>query len=153
MYKLVGTTKRSVILTTSNATEISNQIRTLKNKFKSYEANIIVDVLNAVATYHPVIENLIILLASLDILSSFALLAANSTYPYTKPIINASQSKLIIKDSRHIILEHLPLTSSYTTLVSNDVSLTANEDNVHLITGVNMGGKSTYLRQVTWAGA
>ena len=148
MYKLVGTTKRSVILTTSNATEISNQIRTLKNKFKSYEANIIVDVLNAVATYHPVIENLIILLASLDILSSFALLAANSTYPYTKPIMHSSQSKLIIKDSRHIILEHLPLTSSYTTLVSNDVSLTANEDNVHLITGVNMGGKSTYLRQV-----
>ncbi|HET6251874.1 MAG TPA: DNA mismatch repair protein MutS [Tepidisphaeraceae bacterium] len=79
-------------------------------------------------------------LARLDVLSSFAVLAAERRY--CRPNI-VDQRVLEIVDGRHPVLEQ-QLGSEF---VSNDTRFSA-EDSLALITGPNMAGKSTYIRQV-----
>ncbi len=79
-------------------------------------------------------------LAYLDGLVSFARVAHDNNY--TTPTFN-NQGELIIKNGRHPVIE----TTGQQKFIGNDTMLT-NEQTLLIITGPNMGGKSTYLRQV-----
>ncbi|QEY34184.1 DNA mismatch repair protein MutS [Caproiciproducens galactitolivorans] len=79
--------------------------------------------------------------ARLDVLASFAQVSADNHY--VRPIVNLD-GKLILKESRHPVVEAL-LDAPF---VPNDVMLDKNENRVAIITGPNMAGKSTYMRQV-----
>jgi DNA mismatch repair protein MutS len=79
--------------------------------------------------------------ARLDVLTSFAQVSADNHY--VRPIVNLD-GKLILKESRHPVVEAL-LDAPF---VPNDVTLDKNENRVAIITGPNMAGKSTYMRQV-----
>jgi len=82
-------------------------------------------------------------LALLDCLSSFAQIARKNNY--TKPLVNDS-TNLIIKDGRHPVIEHqLPLGESF---IPNDIYLNNDSQQILIITGPNMSGKSALLRQV-----
>ena len=81
-------------------------------------------------------------LAQLDVLGSFAEVSAK--YRYTRPIINLS-GRIVLKDSRHPVVEVLLNGAPF---VPNDVLLDQKENRVAIITGPNMAGKSTYMRQV-----
>ena len=78
--------------------------------------------------------------AQLDVLTSFAQVSADNHY--IRPIVNLD-GKLILKESRHPVVEIL-LDAPF---VPNDVTLDQNENRVAIITGPNMAGKSTYMRQ------
>lgn len=80
-------------------------------------------------------------IAQLDVLTSFAQVSVNNNY--TRPIVNLS-GKIILKDSRHPVVEALLDGAPF---VPNDVELDKNENRVAIITGPNMAGKSTYMRQ------
>ncbi|PWL37964.1 DNA mismatch repair protein MutS [Flagellimonas aquimarina] len=82
------------------------------------------------------------LIAQLDCLCGFAQLAKENNYVI--PEVNDS-TKLEIKDGRHPVIEkQLPLGESY---VTNDVTLNRDEQQIIMITGPNMSGKSAILRQ------
>jgi DNA mismatch repair protein MutS len=81
------------------------------------------------------------LLAELDVLASFAELAVNARY--CRPLWT-SEPVLEIHDGRHPVLDRLRPTGSF---VPNDVQLGGDFGRVQLITGPNMAGKSTYIRQ------
>ena len=76
-----------------------------------------------------------------DALVSFAEVAVKNNY--TKPEICQS-GELIIKDSRHPVVENM---QRKTVFVPNDVIMDNNENRLLMITGPNMAGKSTYMRQ------
>jgi DNA mismatch repair protein MutS len=79
-------------------------------------------------------------LAALDVLAGLAETAAINNY--TKPLVHAGD-ELIAGDARHPVVErHVP-----DAFVPNDVTLDAAEHQLIILTGPNMGGKSTYLRQ------
>ena len=79
-------------------------------------------------------------LAALDVLAALADAAAIQNY--TKPLMHAGD-ELIAADARHPVVErHVP-----DAFVPNDVTLDAADHQVIILTGPNMGGKSTYLRQ------
>lgn len=80
--------------------------------------------------------------SELDCLCSFAVVA--STYNYVKPEITDG-SGLEIKDGRHPVVEKMNRTSLF---VPNDTKLDTEENRMIIITGPNMAGKSTYMRQV-----
>ena len=81
-------------------------------------------------------------IAQLDVLAGFAVLAHENQY--TQPQINDSTS-LEIKEGRHPVIEkQLPLGESY---VTNDVFLNREDQQIMMITGPNMSGKSAILRQ------
>ena len=81
-------------------------------------------------------------LANLDVLCSFAKVSADNGY--TRPIVNLS-GKILLKESRHPVVEVLLDGAPF---VPNDVNLDQGENRVAIITGPNMAGKSTYMRQI-----
>ena len=84
----------------------------------------------------------------MDILSSFAILIFNSKHSFCRPIIGQPKTKLYLENSRHLLLEYLNNSKDEIEVVSNDLTMTPGIDDFHLLTGINMGGKSTYLRQI-----
>ncbi len=81
-------------------------------------------------------------IAELDVLSSFANVAVK--YNYTRPTVNLS-GRISIKDGRHPVVEALMKNAQF---VPNDTELDENHNRMAIITGPNMAGKSTYMRQV-----
>ena len=133
---------------------LSEDIKEERNKFKKVQTEWVRKIIDVVCTYLPVLENLTTLLATLDILSSFAILVFNSKSNFCRPIIGKPKTKLFIENGRHILLEYLNANINQNSqddeieVISNDISMTPGVDDFQLLTGINMGGKSTYLRQI-----
>lgn len=81
-------------------------------------------------------------IASLDAFASLA--EAAERYNYCCPVIDAEDG-IVIKDGRHPVVERMPLPDGF---VPNDVSLDLEGNRILVITGPNMAGKSTYIRQI-----
>jgi DNA mismatch repair protein MutS len=81
-------------------------------------------------------------LATLDVLTTFAELSERNRY--TRPAIAGPGEAIDIQDGRHPVVERLGREA----FVPNDVLLESEASRIVVLTGPNMGGKSTYLRQV-----
>ncbi len=95
----------------------------------------------AVAVEAPRIQATARALATLDVLAAFAEDAAVNNY--IKPHVHDGD-EIIVTDARHPVVER---RSSSDTFVPNDISLNGTGSQLIILTGPNMGGKSTYLRQ------
>ena len=81
-------------------------------------------------------------IAFIDVLSCFA--EISEKYNYSRPIISLDD-KIIIKEGRHPVVEQINITDQF---IPNDCYLDTQKEQILIITGPNMAGKSTYLRQV-----
>ncbi|MFX0179939.1 MAG: DNA mismatch repair protein MutS [Candidatus Hodarchaeota archaeon] len=81
-------------------------------------------------------------IAFIDVMACFAEIAEQ--YTYCRPVIN-NENKIIIKDGRHPVVEQINLSEKF---IPNDCYLDTEKDQLLVITGPNMAGKSTFLRQV-----
>ena len=81
-------------------------------------------------------------IARVDVFSSLASAAVESSY--IRPSLNLG-NQIRVKDGRHPVVERVLDTGAYTP---NDVDLSNDETRVVVLTGPNMAGKSTYIRQV-----
>ena len=81
-------------------------------------------------------------IAVVDILGSMAEIA--DRYDYVRPIVEEGD-ETVIRDGRHPVLERMGLSERF---VPNDTQMNTQEHQILIITGPNMAGKSTYLRQV-----
>ncbi len=81
-------------------------------------------------------------LARLDVLANFAEVAVRRSY--VRPRIDAAGAPLVVRDGRHPVVER----TSQEPFVPNDTELGTEGARIVILTGPNMGGKSTYLRQV-----
>uniref|UniRef100_A0A0M3K2D2 DNA mismatch repair protein Msh2 (inferred by orthology to a human protein) n=1 Tax=Anisakis simplex TaxID=6269 RepID=A0A0M3K2D2_ANISI len=104
-------------------------------------------IISFAAGYTPALQQLSDCLSVVDVLVAFATLAAVSPFPYTRPELLDKESKtLILKNCRHPVIEALPEAPPF---IPNDVIMgDESEDKTRflLLSGANMGGKSTYLR-------
>ena len=82
-------------------------------------------------------------LATLDVLVSLATVAVRNNY--VKPVIGKKVKAIDIRDGRHPVVETILPHGAY---VPNDTLLDSDENRTMIITGPNMAGKSTYMRQV-----
>ena len=82
-------------------------------------------------------------IANLDALLSFAVVSSKNGY--VKPVINSHTDRIKIIGGRHPVIEELIENGSFSP---NDTNLDTEENRTMLITGPNMAGKSTYMRQV-----
>src|SRR6185503_17039492 len=83
-------------------------------------------------------------IAELDVLANFALVAKR--FGYTRPEI-ADKDDLVIRKGRHPVIESLAEQHRADRFVPNDLYMNDAADQILVITGPNMGGKSTFLRQ------
>ncbi|HUU51122.1 MAG TPA: DNA mismatch repair protein MutS [Nitrospinota bacterium] len=82
------------------------------------------------------------IISTIDVLASFA--EASSLYNYVKPKINENDV-IHIAEGRHPVLEQIDVNNKF---VPNDALIDCENNQILIITGPNMAGKSTYLRQV-----
>ena len=122
--------------------ELENRILGAKDRCVAIEYELFNDVREQVALNLDRIERTARAIAILDVLVSLANVASDNRY--TRPEI--TQNTVIrLKDSRHPVVEALKSDSMF---VPNDVMLDNMENRIAIITGPNMAGKSTYMRQV-----
>ena len=121
---------------------LEQKILQAQEKMLSLEQELYHNLVLALHDYIQPIQNNAFLLAQLDVLLSFAQIAEDNNY--IKPKINNSLS-LDIKDGRHPVIEQqLEPGEEY---ISNDVFLDNEKQQIIIITGPNMSGKSAFLRQ------
>lgn len=100
-------------------------------------------VLEIASTYYPLLETVSALISQLDVLCAFALVS--STHQYVKPMIcQEEKEQVYMIESKHPLI-HI---QDPATCINNDCRMVRNKSNLQIITGPNMGGKSTYIRQV-----
>ncbi len=112
------------------------------------ELDILDELRAAVAAEAPRIQASARALAALDVLASLAEVAANNNY--TKPHVH-DRDELVVIDGRHPVVERHAAPGSDAAgasgFVPNDITLNGTTHQLVILTGPNMGGKSTYLRQ------
>ncbi len=127
---------------TEELKEYEAKILGAEEKILNLETRLYADLVQEVARYIEPIQLNAQLIAQLDCYLSFAHVAEDNNY--TKPDINEGLT-IDIKDGRHPVIEQqLPLGEEY---VSNDVYLDNETQQIIMITGPNMSGKSALLRQ------
>ena len=123
------------------------EVLSAQSKSIEIEYKIFCDLREYSKEYVTVLRDIAHNLASLDVLLSFAIIA--SEYNYTKPYVDNSNI-LVIKGGRHPVIEQLLPMGEY---VANDLHICSGEEGNSdqtqfiILTGPNMAGKSTYMRQ------
>jgi DNA mismatch repair protein MutS len=118
------------------------KILTAEDKIKSIEFQLFTQLIEAIKQFILPIQQNARVLAKLDCLLSFAVVATQNHY--CKPIINEGTA-IDIKEGRHPVIEkQLPVSEEY---VPNDLFLDTDNQQIIIITGPNMAGKSALLRQ------
>lgn len=121
--------------------EYEEKVLSAEERIKALEYGIFIELRERVAGHSERITKTASALAALDVLTSFAVIAGE--YRYTRPVVNNSK-ELHIKDGRHPIIERLNPIERF---VPNDTNLDEKENQLIIITGPNMAGKSTVMRQ------
>ena len=112
-----------------------------EEKIINLEYDLFTDIRDTIKKYIKDIQTLAHTLSEIDVLSSLAVVAEENNY--IKPILN-EDNIIDIKDARHPVIEKVLKDKDF---VSNDI-LMDKDDTIMLITGPNMAGKSTYMRQM-----
>ncbi len=123
--------------------EYERKILAADERIAEIESRLFVELRSGVATHAARLRVTAGAVAQLDVLTSFAKLAAERGY--ARPEFNIS-GELLIVEGRHPVIEEL-LRQRGERFVPNDLYLESQRQQLLLITGPNMGGKSTYLRQ------
>lgn len=127
---------------TEELKEVENTVLGAQDKVVNLEYEVFTKVREMIAAQIERLQNSSNAVATLDTLCSLAEVADINSY--VMPIVDESEN-IEIKDGRHPVVENLISSGSF---VPNDTVLDTTDDRVNIITGPNMAGKSTYMRQV-----
>ena len=120
--------------------EKEDLILNAEEKIIDLEYELFVEIRNEVKKYIGKLQEIAKTISEIDVLQSFATVSEENNY--IKPILNKEEIRII--DGRHPVVEKVLAQKEY---VSNDIILDK-KTNILLITGPNMAGKSTYMRQM-----
>ncbi|KAD1443141.1 hypothetical protein E3N88_42819 [Mikania micrantha] len=174
-FIILETRKDGVKFTNTKLKKLGDQYQKVLEEYKSCQKVLVARVVATAATFSEVFENLAKLLSELDVLLSFADLAVSSppliqdqisrhranlhkSFDYANGIkfpqnslvfLNLMPNKqdtgdIILEGSRHPCVE----AQDWVNFIPNDCKLVRGKSWFQIITGPNMGGKSTYIRQV-----
>ena len=137
--------KNGVYFTTSNLQSLRREFDQLSSNYNRTQSGLVSEVVNVAASYSPVFEKLASILAHLDVIVSFAHVSVHAPTAYVRPVVHTrGTGNTILKEARHPCME----MQDDISFITNDVSLIRKTSEFLIITGPNMGGKSTYIRQI-----
>ena len=127
---------------TEELKEYETKILGAEEKIAKLEHEIFSKLLQYIIQFVQIVQENAQIIAKIDCLLSFSVLAIDNNY--VRPIMDES-TDLDIKNGRHPVIEkQLPIDQTY---IANDVVLNRNQQQIIMITGPNMSGKSAILRQ------
>lgn len=121
--------------------EKEDLILSSEDKIINLEYNLFIEIRDKCKEYIPELQRTAKVISEIDVLSSFALVSEK--YNYIRPVITTG-NEIKVLNSRHPVVERVLKGEEY---VPNDIVMDNNTD-ILLITGPNMAGKSTYMRQL-----
>jgi DNA mismatch repair protein MutS len=135
------TVKNAERYITEELKHYENEVLTAEDKALQLEQRLFEDLRRESAKYIPRLQQLADTIAQCDCLASLAHLAARRNY--CRPKVTA-EPRLVIREGKHPVLAEM-LGAEF---VPNDVELGGGAGDIAVITGPNMSGKSTYIRQI-----
>lgn len=140
-YERRQTLANSERYTIPDLKEKEAMIANAEERLAALEAELYAELVRTLSADVPDLQATARAVGLLDVYAALAEVAAR--YDYSRPVIEES-GRIIIRDGRHPVVErHLPVP-----FVPNDTELDAARDQIMIITGANMAGKSTYMRAV-----
>lgn len=127
---------------TAELKELEERVTGADSKLTALEQHLFEQLRTELAGQTPRLQDISQRLAVLDVLAALAETAA--LHRYVRPIVDTGDGLHIVQ-GRHPVVERLDLSGGF---VPNDTHLDLQTSRLHIITGPNMAGKSTYLRQV-----
>ena len=144
-YQECSTQKNGIYFTTSKMQAMRREFDQLSQNYNRTQSGLVSEVVNVAASYCPVLEKLAGILAHLDVIVSFAHVSVHAPTSYIRPKMHPrGDGNTILKEARHPCME----MQDDIQFITNDVSLIRGSSEFLIITGPNMGGKSTYIRQI-----
>ena len=136
-----ATLKNSERFGTAELAKIEGEMLEAREKSSTLEYDIFMRVREQVERYIDRLQSLAKAIATVDVLQSLAVVA--ETNHYVRPIFN-DEHRIVIDQGRHAVVEKVMGVQEY---IPNTITFDS-QTNIQLITGPNMSGKSTYMRQL-----
>jgi DNA mismatch repair protein MutS len=130
--------------TTPELKELEAKILDAEERSQTLERELFIEIRRQVAAEARRIRQTARVLAELDVEACFAFLAAERNY--CRPEFSAD-GEMVIHQGRHPVIELITQEDQAGRFIPNDLFMNSGTDLILIITGPNMGGKSTYLRQ------
>ncbi len=127
---------------TQELKEYETKVLTAHESIIELEKRLFNEILESIAEQISLLQNTAFYIGLLDVVSSLALVADERGY--SRPVVDEG-TQISIMDGRHPVVETMSVVEGF---VANDTMLDCNENRLLIITGPNMAGKSTYIRQV-----
>ncbi|GMM34380.1 mismatch repair ATPase [Saccharomycopsis crataegensis] len=146
-YHELQTVKAGVFFTTSQLKSVADQYTNLQGEYNRTQTAVVREIIEICSTYCPLLDKLSGELAEIDVIVAFAHVSSYAPTSYIRPklyTMDDPQGKTIVKDARHPCLE----MQDDISFIANDIDLAKNQSEFLIITGPNMGGKSTYIKSV-----
>jgi DNA mismatch repair protein MSH2 len=144
-YLECSTQKNGVYFTTKTLQAYRREFDQMSQNYNRTQSGLVNEVVGVAASYSPVLERLAGVLAHLDVIVSLAHCSVHAPTSYVRPKIHPrGEGQTILVEARHPCLE----MQDDVQFITNDVELTKDTSSFLIITGPNMGGKSTYIRQI-----
>ena len=124
--------------------EYEEKILTAEEKILEIEKNLFQEIRNNIAGQAKRIRQTAAVIAEFDVLAGFATTAQR--FAYSRPQIS-NNDEFVIRKGRHPVIEALAEEHRADRFVPNDLFMNDSTDQILIVTGPNMGGKSTFLRQ------
>lgn len=144
-YMILETRKDGTKFTNRPMREAAERLLNLAGQYDDMQKQLVEQVVGVAHTFVEVWEGVAALLAEMDVLLGFAEVAVNAPTPYIRPVmLSADDGELKLVGCRHPCVE----AQEGVEFIKNDCCMVRGESWFQIITGPNMGGKSTYIRQV-----
>lgn len=133
-----------VTFTTKNLKELNEEYKDLTKNYEKKQSSLVKEVITIAASYCTVLESINTVLAHLDVITSLAAASLIAPISYIKPTISEKgEGNLNLIEARHPCLE----VQDGINFIANDIVMERDVSEFQIITGPNLGGKSTFIRQ------
>lgn len=144
-YTELSTQKAGVYFLSRNMRALGSEYEELNSEYNRAQSGLVKEIVTITSTYCFVFEQMATVLSHLDVIIAFAHVSSYAPTPYVRPKMHPRHTgNTILKEARHPCME----VQDDINFIPNDVELRRGTSEFLIITGPNMGGKSTYIRQI-----
>lgn len=143
-YTTIDTRKDGIRFNNSVLRQLNEEFQAYKDTYNEVQSKLANEVIKVAGGYSEPMQMLSDIIAHIDALISFAHVSANAPIPYVRPKVTPKGvGHINLEMARHPCLE----VQDDVSFIANDITLERGQKEFLIITGPNMGGKSTYIRQ------